>query len=235
MDRWAARRDPWTWVGLAGAAGFALLAALVVAADGAPLAFDEPIADVIRSLPLPVDAWIAITNMGGRTLTVVGTGLAIACLAAGRVRLALIVALAMIGANVFTDLAKDVIGRPRPPDPLDTATSAGFPSGHALNSVVTYGLVALLAWRSSLPRLARDLLVVLGVTTPVLIGVSRVALGVHWPSDVLAGWLAGLAFVALAAVLIDVTGAMARDLPRPRAAGPHGAAEGEVTRVSSGT
>jgi undecaprenyl-diphosphatase len=54
-----------------------------------------------------------------------------------------------------------------------------------------------------------------GVTVPFLTGLSRIALGAHYPSDVLGGWLAGLAFVALAAVLIRTTGAMERQLPPP--------------------
>ena len=52
--------------------------------------------------------------------------------------------------------------------------------------------------------------VLVGVTLPILVGLSRIALDVHYPSDVVAGWLAGTAFVALAATLISATGAMER-------------------------
>ena len=61
---------------------------------------------------------------------------------------------------------------------------------------------------------------VVGVTLPFLIGLSRIALGVHYPSDVLGGWLAGIALVALAATLIRMTGAMEQDLPRRGAGVP---------------
>jgi len=58
------------------------------------------------------------------------------------------------------------------------------------------------------------------VTLPFLVGLSRIALGVHYPTDVLGGWLAGVAFIALAAALIRMTGAMERDLPRRARAVP---------------
>jgi undecaprenyl-diphosphatase len=108
---------------------------------------------------------------------------------------------------------KDYIARPRPGvDPLVTAFGYSFPSGHSLDSAATYGLIALVVWRSPLPLAVRRLAVVLGATLPFLIGLSRIALGVHYPSDVLGGWLAGIALVALGATLIRRTGAMEQDI-----------------------
>ncbi len=60
-------------------------------------------------------------------------------------------------------------------------------------------MIALLVWRSALPVWARRITVVVLVILVVLIGLSRIALGVHYPSDVLGGWLAGLAIVATVA------------------------------------
>jgi membrane-associated phospholipid phosphatase len=74
--------------------------------------------------------------------------------------------------------------------------------------------VAVVAWRSRLPLAIRRVAVVSGVTLPFLVGLSRVALGVHYPTDVLGGWLVGVVFIALAATLIRMTGAMERDVPR---------------------
>ena len=120
----------------------------------------------------------------------------------------------LIGGAWTTDIVKDALVRPRPPGAVLEVFSYSFPSGHTMNSTTTYGLIALVAWRSQLPLRLRRIAVAIGVTVPILVGLSRIGLGVHFPSDVLGGWLLGLAFVSLGAVLIRATGAMTRDLPR---------------------
>jgi len=127
----------------------------------------------------------------------------------------------LIGASVFTHVMKDAVARPRPPGPhLAPATGFSFPSGHSLNSATTYGLLAVLVWRSRAPRPLRWAAVVAALVLPFGIGLSRIALGVHYPSDVLGGWLAGIAFVAAGAVLVTLVGAMARRPPRPTVGAP---------------
>jgi len=204
-------RDPWPWVGFVSALAFLTLAMLVARNGG--LSFDGPLATAVKSLPIPVGVWEAITALGGVILIPISIVFVLAALTTRRFRLALVVAFVLLGATLFTDIVKDQIARPRPVDPLVEAAGYSFPSGHSLNSAATYGLIALVVWRSELPLVVRRIAVILGVTLPFLIGLSRIALGVHYPSDVIGGWLAGIAFVALAATLIRMTGAMARDLP----------------------
>jgi undecaprenyl-diphosphatase len=205
------RRDPWPWVGLACAIAFLVLALLVIRRGG--LAFDEPFSAWLRGLPVPTWFWEACTFLGGAFLVAVGFVLGLAVLVSGRGRLVLIIAVVLIGAALFTEAVKDLVMRQRPPDPLVATDGFSFPSGHTLNSTATYGLLAVIAWRSRLALAVRRLAVAIGIVVPVLVGLSRIALGAHWPTDVLAGWLAGTAFVALGAVLIRLTGAMDRDLP----------------------
>ena len=139
----------------------------------------------------------------------VGVASVLIALLARRPRLALIVAVTLIASTLFTDIVKDYVARPRPPGAILVATAGfSFPSGHALNSTATYGLLAVVIWRTGLPQALRLAAVVAGVTLPILVGLSRIALDVHYPSDVLGGWLAGVAFVALAATLIAITDAM---------------------------
>jgi undecaprenyl-diphosphatase len=202
------RRDPWTWVGLACAIAFVVLATLVVRRGG--LAFDEPFSAWLRSLPVPTWFWEACTFLGGAILIAIGFAMGLAALATRRYRLVLIIAVVLIGSALLTDAVKDLVLRQRPPDPITGTNGYSFPSGHTLNSTATYGLLAVIAWRSRLSLGIRRVAVAIGVIAPILVGLSRIALGAHWPTDVLAGWLAGTAFVALGAVLIRLTGAMNR-------------------------
>jgi len=202
------RRDPWTWVGLACAIAFVVLATLVVRRGG--LAFDEPFSEWLRALPVPAWFWEACTFLGGAILVALGFAMGLAALVSRRYRLVLIIAVVLIGAALLTEGVKDVVMRQRPPDPITGTNGYSFPSGHALNSTATYGLLAVIAWRSRLSLGLRRAAVSIGIALPILVGLSRIALGAHWPTDVLAGWLAGTAFVALGAVLIRLTGAMDR-------------------------
>jgi undecaprenyl-diphosphatase len=214
MDDRSILRDPWAWVGVAGSLGFVLLAIVVARRGGLP--FDDQLAATIKGLPIPVGFWEACTFAGGPLLIPIGVVLVLTALLSRRVRLAIILAVILIGAALLTDFVKDLIARPRPPgEALAPWLGYSFPSGHTLNSTVTYGLIAVAAWRSGLPLVVRRTLVAVGVALPLLIGLSRVALGVHYPSDVLGGWLGGIAFVALGACLIRVNRAMERG---PRAA-----------------
>ncbi len=185
---------------LACLAGFVVLA-LVVGGQGA-VGFDAPVIELVTGLAISPEAWHAITELGGMALVPVGAGLVLWLLWQRRVADAVIVAVALVGATLFTDLVKDLVARPRPPGAgIGPAAGASFPSGHTLNSTVTYGLVALYAWRSRMAPAVRKIVVGLLVAIPFLVGLSRIALGVHYPSDVLGGWLAGMAVVSAVAAV----------------------------------
>jgi membrane-associated phospholipid phosphatase len=119
---------------------------------------------------------------------------------------AVFVALAFLGAQVLSNGMKLGFRRERPffPDPLATESTSSFPSGHALVSLAVYGAIALvLARRISSP--ARRALLLGGTALLVLaIGFSRLYLGVHFLSDVLAGFAAGTAWLALLYVALEL-------------------------------
>ena len=98
---------------------------------------------------------------------------------------------------------KAFIARQRPDllEPVVVEHGFSFPSGHALLGTVAWGILAVLVSRSRLPAGVRRGIVAAVVVLIVLIGVSRIWLGVHYPTDVLAGWTAGLAIVLLFARL----------------------------------
>ena len=192
-------RDPATWVAFACGLAFLVLAAIVNGQGYA--AFDEPVIAFVQGLPIPSGAWEAITAAGGFVLIPIGIALVAWLVVSRRYRLAVIVAAALLGASFLTEAVKVFVARPRPPgQPVVYAPGYSFPSGHTLNSTVTYGLIAFLAWRSALPVAVRRMVAVALAAHIVGVGLSRIALGVHYPSDVLAGWLAGIAIVAIAVV-----------------------------------
>ncbi|GGS99068.1 phosphatase PAP2 family protein [Streptomyces chromofuscus] len=95
---------------------------------------------------------------------------------------------------------KAVVGRERPdwPDPVDSAHYAAFPSGHAMTATVVLGLLLWLLHHHGAPRALFRTAVAVAVVSVAGVGVTRVWLGVHWPTDVVGGWLLGAAVVALA-------------------------------------
>lgn len=104
---------------------------------------------------------------------------------------ALWLALMMAGGTALNLALKQIFAAPRPDllPHLDIVHSYSFPSGHAAGNMMMFGALAMLAGRSSLYWAAGVII--------ALIGVSRVWLGVHWPSDVTAGWIEGLGWLAL--------------------------------------
>lgn len=108
-------------------------------------------------------------------------------------RMALFVLLSIAGGSLFNSVLKEFFERPRP-DLVPHSTAAAmssFPSGHAMMSAVAYlTLGALLAHASSKISIK---IYILGwsLVLTILVGVSRVYLGVHWPTDIIAGWIAG--------------------------------------------
>ncbi|PBB16234.1 phosphatase PAP2 family protein [Mesorhizobium sp. WSM4313] len=106
---------------------------------------------------------------------------------------------AVAGGQVLSSLLKFEVDRPRPDlvSHLVNETSLSFPSGHAMLSAVTYLTLGSLTARFLPDRRTKVFVLGFAVLTTVLVGASRVYLGVHWPSDVLAGWCAGFAWAML--------------------------------------
>lgn len=111
---------------------------------------------------------------------------------------------------------KAAVDRARPvwPDPVDSAHYAAFPSGHAMTATVICGLV-LWVLRPFLGRTLWRTALTVAVISVLGVGLTRVWLGVHWPSDVVGGWLLGALVVALTVVTYEKWGAV---LDRPSSA-----------------
>ncbi|NUS19859.1 MAG: phosphatase PAP2 family protein [Mesorhizobium sp.] len=141
-----------------------------------------------------------ITALGSTSvLVLITTATILYLLLIRRPGTALFVFAAIAGGQVLSSLLKLEVDRPRPDlvSHLVNETSLSFPSGHAMLSAITYLTLGSLAARFLPDRRTKAFVLCLAVLTTVLVGTSRVYLGVHWPSDVLAGWCAGFAWAML--------------------------------------
>jgi undecaprenyl-diphosphatase len=145
-----------------------------------------------------------VTALGGVTvLTLLVTAVTLYLLVKGRQRHAVLLLGAVAGGQVLSNLAKAIYDRPRPdlvPHGVEV-TSASFPSGHAMMATSVYLLLGVMLARVEPKRRLKILYLLTALVLAVLVGISRVYLGVHWPSDVMAGWVAGAGW-ALACNLI---------------------------------
>jgi undecaprenyl-diphosphatase len=182
----------------------AFVALLALVTTRSPLvAADRAVAAALNSAvagrPLLLSALGLVTDLGGSPASwIVLTTLTAWLLIRRQRRLAVFVAVTGLGAWVLGVGLKELVGRLRPMVEVPVATAPGpsFPSGHALGSTVTYG-VLLLVFLPVLPRRARIPTAVAATVLVVAIGFTRVALGVHFLSDVLGGWLLGLGWLAV--------------------------------------
>ncbi|MFC9464881.1 phosphatase PAP2 family protein [Streptomyces coelicoflavus] len=219
---------PW-WpaagVALVCAALFGALVAGTAAVHGAPFGLDRALHGWVLERRRP---WMVHLAVG---VTVTGSGVPAYALAAlagasafgsGRWRGALLGMLALVSAQLPRILVAGLVARPRPParDWAWSASGYAMPSGHSTTSVVVAALLTA-AVRRQVQGPWRPVLLAVPVVWAVAVGLSRVCLGMHWPTDVLAGWLLAAVWAGLAGVLLV--------LCRRREAGAVQSSEGDRT------
>jgi membrane-associated phospholipid phosphatase len=214
------RLDPRTMTGLGLSVGVLALLAMAWAfaevvfevVNGTSIkATDDRVVNLFAMLRTPsLDSFmLAMTYLGsGRTLAVLAAVGVVVALIWKRRGSALMIVLSLVASSIFFSAIKLLIGRPRPPlwSARIVQAQFSFPSGHATTSAAFYGVVAFILVRELRLRHRHHiwLEIIAGlcaVVLVVLVGVSRVYLGVHYPSDVLAGWTGGATWVALAFVV----------------------------------
>jgi undecaprenyl-diphosphatase len=141
-----------------------------------------------------------VTALGGVTILGLLTVLTIIFLALdGKKHMAFFAFGSVVSGTIASDLLKDLFQRPRPDivPQLVYATNSSFPSGHSMMSAVTYLTLGALLARSHERKALKAFFLLTAALLCFLVGVSRVYLGVHWPTDVLAGWTAGAVWALL--------------------------------------
>jgi undecaprenyl-diphosphatase len=150
--------------------------------------------------PWLLEAMRDITSLGSTVvLALIFILVVVYLLIARKWATAVLVSIAVIGGQTISTVIKLAVERPRPelPEWAPRVVTASFPSGHAMLSAVTYLTIGALLARVELRPALRVYLVSAAVLLTILVGVSRVYLGVHWPTDVLAGWSVGSAWALI--------------------------------------
>jgi undecaprenyl-diphosphatase len=234
LERWLPRalREAAILVSIALAAASLVLFAQLTdeVIEGETHAFDEAVLLALRHAGDPSDpigpGWFedamrdftALGSLGVLAfLTAAVTGFLIL---QGKRHAALLVVVAIGGGILVSTLTKLGFDRPRPDLVPHGATvyTASFPSGHSMMSAVTYLTLGALLARVQAQRRLKLYLLGLAVAITVLVGFSRVYIGVHWPTDVLAGWALGAAWALMCwavALWLQLRGKIEAEPPDP--------------------
>ncbi|MGE7437721.1 phosphatase PAP2 family protein [Kitasatospora sp. NPDC001175] len=230
----------------------ALLGLLLALAEShwGPLArLDRDWVDSLHDYARDHTAWTAsmqmVSDLGGPTVTRALLGVTAVWLWAIGARILAGWAAAQILLGWLANWGgKALVGRARPHfvDPVSSATGAAFPSGHAMASAITAAALVILVWPHA-NRAGRAVACTIAALAVLTIGWTRIALGVHWPSDVLAGWLTAGLVVGGVTVAVELwrPRALSRDVrrvdwrTRPRVQRVLASGAGAGTRRESGS
>lgn len=205
---WVRRADAYVFaaVVLAAAGVWVFLAVADNVAEGDTRAYDERVILALREPGNPADpvgpVWVEegardLTALGGYTVLTLLLAAVLGFLVAGRhYPAALLVLAATAGGAAMSLVLKEFFARPRPHlvPHLSYSLTSSFPSGHAMLAAVTYLTLGSLLARLVRSGWAKLYFAAVAAALAGLVGASRVYLGVHYPTDVLAGWAAGLAW-----------------------------------------
>jgi membrane-associated phospholipid phosphatase len=189
---------------------FGLLAAVVVG-GWAPLhAFDAAVTDSVYRYAMQHPGWVDVMLVCSWLFSPTALRIAMVVVVIFLVRrwhaprTAVWVVVTMTAGGILAALLKLLVSRDRPEllAPVARAVGYAFPSGHAANAALTAGVLVVALWPAVRERTGRRIALCAGAAAMALItGLSRIFLGVHWTSDVVAGWLFGIAVVAVTTVI----------------------------------
>jgi membrane-associated phospholipid phosphatase len=176
--------------------------------DTMPVAqFDQQLANAIRqnTLRSTADVFNIITFAGNEMVFIVTVLLGIGFIVRRYWRGLITLLVGMGGALLLVNLIKDAVGRTRPvfDEPFQVINNFSFPSGHAFFAVMFYGLITYFLFRRVRSPLLRAVIILIALIMIIIIGLSRMILGVHFLSDVVGGYLGGLAWLVFTLTAIE--------------------------------
>jgi len=165
--------------------------------------FDQPWLALVRGWDGVPAIWNTISQSANIPLIVIGVGLVIWLFLTKRRREAVLVVLMLVAVTAGSEGVKQLVGRPRPSGTGDGIPGVvySYPSGHVLEVLTILGIISVRGWRSARRLLLRLTLVILVTIEVVLVGIARLALNEHFPTDVLAGLLGGIGALSIYAWL----------------------------------
>jgi undecaprenyl-diphosphatase len=205
-------RQELTWLVVGLATCLALLAFVMLAGEvmeGDTRAFDTRILLAMRD---PVDparprgplwlepALLDLTAIGGSTvLGLVVVSVTGFLLLQARYHTALVIFITAVSGEFLNQVLKNVFMRPRPTvvPHLRDVVSTSFPSGHAMESAILYLTLGTMLMRVAERRVTKAYCLVMAIIVTLLVGISRVYLGVHYPTDVIGGWIFGFVWASM--------------------------------------
>ncbi len=177
----------------------------VASRQAEPFPLDLPLGEVVQSWQLPLlDPVLRAVSAIGWFRVAAPTTIAVVLVLVilGLRAQAFTLAAAALSGYLLNQMLKALIERPRPEMAADLTAALGvdtfaFPSGHAQSSTIFYGFLAYLIWQHVRRPWLRRLGVTVMLAMIVLVGISRVYLGVHWPSDVVGAYVVGVLWLLL--------------------------------------
>lgn len=181
----------WLAIALASLAGAVVVTFLV--GTKAAIPWDQPILDFAQRWSGWKDAWNILSEVGNWPMIPIGLGFVGWLYWKKRKREALLVFVILVVATIASEAVKAIIARPRPTGPVPGIPGVvySYPSGHSLEDPMILGMVSVRLWRSAQATILRVGFALLSVAIVVLVAIARVALDVHYPSDILGGLLMG--------------------------------------------
>ena len=191
----------WLTMAVLGLAGFAAFTVLLLNHWTPP--FDQPLLDTAKQWQSLAPLWRIISESANIPLIVIGVGLVLFLFFTKRRREAVIVALILIAVTAGSEAVKQLVHRDRPSgtDPNIPGVVYSFPSGHVLEALTIFGILAIRAIRSHISQILRVLIVLAVVVDADLVAVARVALAAHWPSDTIASFLGAIGVLGVYGLL----------------------------------